>query len=97
MKTVLLAVCVLSSSAYAQVFTTSKDIECSTRDAVFASVLKEHGHVPVWTGVQGGFGFLLTENKKTGAWTMIQFDKNIACILADGEKATPVFVGKNAT
>ena len=95
---VTLALLVSALSGHAQeVFTTKKEIDCASRDAVFESVLKTHGHTPVWTGIQGQFGFLLTENKKTGEWTMIQYDKTIACIIAEGVKAKPVFTGKNAT
>lgn len=96
MKTLVLVVCLLSSSAHAQVFTANKSIDCANREVVLASVLKTHGHVPVWSGVQGKFGFLLTENKKTGEWTMIQYDDEFACILAEGNKAKPIFIGKNA-
>lgn len=96
MKTLVLVACLLSSSVYAQAFTVKKSIDCANRDAVLASVLKTHGHVPVWSGVQDKFGFLLTENKKTGEWVMIQYDNEFACILAEGTKAKPLFIGQNA-
>lgn len=95
--TSILLLSITCSTYAAEVFNTNKEVTCSNRDVVFGAVIKEHGHTPMWAGVgsqESRFSYLMTENKKTGEWTIIQYDGEIGCIIAEGIKAKPIFTGK---
>lgn len=84
-KLIVLLVTVISGSALA--FSTHKPIECfSTADAV-KLLGEEFGEKPAFTGVNNITGksiITLFINAQTGTWTLIEYDKEHACILGAG-------------
>jgi hypothetical protein len=86
MKTILFFVS-LTISTVVCAFPTHKPIECfPTADAI-KLLDEEFGEKPAFTGVNNITGksvVTLFINSRTGTWTMIEYDKEHACILAAG-------------
>ena len=84
MKKLLFTIlCILSSvSLYAE----DKKISCLETKIVFKSLREEYGEVPFWIGMDDKLNkFALFVNKKTGTWTLLEFDKEFACALGAGQ------------
>ena len=52
---------------------------------------------PTWTGADDLGKYILTQNDKTGTWTLIQYSEGIACILGTGERGQLIFLNKTRT
>ena len=87
-----LALIVLASIVYAiEPFTINKQMDCADTTTVLDVIIKQKGETPMWVGRDEVTRFVLTEDKKTKEWTMIQYNAKIACVLATGVGAKPVF------
>jgi hypothetical protein len=49
---------------------------------------------PVWGGVDDDSRYGLLVNRETGTWTIIQFNKETACILGTGKSSRSMIPGK---
>jgi hypothetical protein len=79
--------CLISSIAHAQeIIDLNKAMKCSEPQKVMKYFRDTHKETPVWVGktVHNSHITLLT-NPKTGSWTMIEYDSNMACVLGAGE------------
>jgi hypothetical protein len=89
MSKFLTSVLLLPAVALAQPVTVEKKVICDKRDAVVESLTgSEYKEIPLWFGREQDnnlnvYGLLV--NEKTGTWTFIQFNNNVACILGAGE------------
>jgi hypothetical protein len=82
----------LASVVYAvEPFKMNKELLCADTATVMDSIIKQNDETPVWVGKDSVTQYVLTENKKTKEWTMIQYNGKIACIIALGVGAKPVF------
>lgn len=70
--------------AHAQVFKTEKPIVCSDLKTVFETVITDYQEEPVWRGDDEVSKFVMTANKKTGTWTIIQYNDKLACVVGTG-------------
>jgi hypothetical protein len=76
-------------------FIVDKRIVCDKTNVVVEVLMKgESQERPSWGGTNGDAKFSLFINKETGTWTMIQFNKNVACILGHGDNSFSVARGK---
>lgn len=78
----------ISSVAYAkdEPFVIEKPIVCSTPAEVLQSLAgPKYREEPQWGGTDDSDKYVLTVNKQSKTWTLIQFSKDIACILGSGE------------
>jgi hypothetical protein len=84
--TAILLACTLTL-ANAEPQAVKKTVICADKIAVFEQLIKDFGEVPQWTGVSPtqATQVVLTVNLKTGAWTLVEYRDNWACILAVGE------------
>ena len=58
---------------------------CDSADSIFKFLTEEgYQEVPVWTGKDDNSNYTLFANSKTGTWSIIQFDRDVACILGTG-------------
>jgi hypothetical protein len=94
-----LTILLLAATNYAaaQSFTTHKPVECANAKAVIQELISEnYQENPVWAGVQPGAAMLkysLFVNQQTKAWTFIQFDEQVACVLGSGQASTQIVTG----
>ena len=73
-----------------------KTIQCdNTKDIIEYLTKSEFVEVPIWFGLSNVHNFSLLVNEKTGTWTLIEFNEEIACILGNGEKFKLVTQGKH--
>ena len=77
--------------AFAQQFTTKKEVQCDTTEAMFL-ILKgqDYEEKPVWLGKGDGQApnYSLLVNPETKSWTIIQFNNDVACVIGAGEDHT---------
>jgi hypothetical protein len=93
----LLAIPLLTSAAPEadDAFFVEKRVVCDKTNVVFEVLMKgESRENPIWGGTNGDARFGLFINKETGTWTMVQFNKDIACILGHGDNSFSVARGK---
>jgi hypothetical protein len=67
---------------------------CDRTEVVFETLFKQFQEVPQWTGkdVKDGTTYVLTSNTKDGTWTLVQMDKDVACVMGLGTD-TKLFLG----
>jgi hypothetical protein len=82
--------------AHAQpIINVDKPVVCSDLKTVIELASGEFQEIPSWSGNDSISKFIIMANKKTGTWTFIQYNDKIACVLATGENARALFLGKN--
>lgn len=88
MKKILLLT-LFSSTCFAEPFRYDKPLICDEVKAVF-SMIEEFREVVTFSGDpegedNGGSKIILTQNKDTGTWTIIQSNNKYACVIAVGQ------------
>jgi hypothetical protein len=77
--------------ASAEEFTVKKEIQCDKTDVLIPILKgKDFEEVPIWFG-KGDTkapNYSLFVNSETKTWTIIQFNKEFACVLGSGESFT---------
>lgn len=98
MKKLLLILTLVAVPAWAQEkpIKMQKEVWCADTESVFkvltAGELQESSS---WIGQDGETNVTLLQNSKTKAWTIVQFNQNIACILSSGKNSTFVKIEPN--
>lgn len=76
------------SAAFSQPFTAKKEVQCDKTETL-VSLLKgqDYEEAPIWLGKGDGPtpNYSLFTNAKSKTWTIIQFNKDLACVLGTGE------------
>jgi hypothetical protein len=85
--------CFLSTIANAQELpgttTVNKKVVCTDAKLLFESVRdSKYKEEPIWVGRLDDSTMTIVANKKTGTWTLIQFNGDIACVIDAGEENT---------
>ena len=82
--------CLISSIAHAQqIIDLQKPLKCSDAQVVMNYFVDTHKETPVWVGKSvHNTHITLLVNKETRAWTMIEYDSRLACVLGAGEDKT---------
>jgi len=73
-----------------------KPVTCEATALVFEALSELAGEKPVWLGHGNGVDTSSTAifaNKTTKSWTIVQFDKDNACILGSGINSREIFTG----
>jgi hypothetical protein len=66
-------------------------VACDKKSVVFEVLMQGPAQeVPIWKGAEYDTNVVLFANRETGSWTMVQYDKNIACVLAAGDDSRPI-------
>lgn len=63
----------------------NKELVCDETEEIFNYIQEKHQEQAVWIGVTDKTMTMLTQNPKTGSWTLIQFNDKLACILGSGK------------
>lgn len=79
----------VATAVLAQASTTKKEVYCDKTETII-SILKgdDYQETPVWFGKEKDGkapNYALLVNQKTKSWTIIQFNKDTACVLGAGE------------
>ena len=95
MRTILtilasLALAIASTAATAEPRRLNKSVICDNTEKVFRTIVEEFGETPQWRGVtsEQGTSTVLTVNPKTGAWSLIEYTKDLACVIGVGENSS---------
>ncbi len=89
--------CLTSTIANAQdeISLVNKPVYCSSLKLVIETVTSpEYREEPVWSGRDEKSKYIMTANRKTGTWTFIQYNDNIACVIGVGDKGKMFIPGK---
>jgi hypothetical protein len=65
----------------------NKKVSCGPfNDIVKILMSTQYKEIPIWSGldISEGTSYALFHNEKTGTFTLIEFNKNIACVLGEG-------------
>ncbi len=96
MVTVAMLTLLIGAEASAAITEMRKPVICMNT-VVLLSTLSEQGQeLPVWLGQGDGEDRSRTTlliNAKTGAWTIVQFDGTMACVLGSGVASQQIFTG----
>lgn len=88
----VIIVCVLIANVYAQSITVEKPITCGATKSVIESLTgKEYDEQLFWVGTDEDSRYAVLRNEKSGAWTIIQFNEKLACVLGAGDSSRQVF------
>lgn len=83
--TITLTMMFYMKNAKAEPMQLQKIVFCDKLEKVVSTLSKEYDEKPLWAGKDDATQYAITYNEKTKSWTIIQFDKDIACILGTGE------------
>jgi len=74
----------------------NKPVTCENTLLIFQALLEQAGEKPIWVGKGDGADTsrtVILANEKTKSWTIVQFDKNMACVLGSGVGSQLIFTG----
>jgi hypothetical protein len=84
MKHLLASILLLPALSFAQSgpVTVDKKVVCETTEVAFRALLESNpAERPFWTGSSGSSRYALLVDEKTGSWTLIQFNSDMACVI----------------
>jgi hypothetical protein len=82
----VLLMCTASAMAQSTAIEVKKSIVCDDTKKIYNELVNgEYAESPAWGGEADKTKFILLINKTTGTWTLIEFNKNLSCILGVGE------------
>jgi len=87
MKQLLIVLALWPTALIAQAVWVDKPVICDRTDVVLTRLMsKDIREQPIWVGRDTGSQFTVFVNERTGAWTLVQFNTEIACILGMGDQ-----------
>ena len=97
MKYFLILVLFVVGLVAAQSITIQKPVECADTATLLRGLSgRDYKERPIWFGIEPEATvsrYSLFVNEETKTWTLIQFDKDMACVLGTGENSTRIFTG----
>ena len=89
----IFGVLLLPALALAQPVTVEKPVICDTPKTVIETLTGTgYKEQPFWIGNDETSRYVLLANERTKSWTIVQFNKNIACVLGTGDNHKQVFL-----
>ena len=87
MKYIFAALGLICSASYAQLSEYERKFTCGETRFVMMALTKNAQEKPIWTGSdpQTGTQTTILQNTRTLTWSVVQYDKDIACVLQSGE------------
>ena len=79
---------------HAQVVQVEKPVVCSNLKTIVETISQDYQEQPTWRGNDSSSKYIMFANSKTGTWTLIQYNDNIACVIGSGENGRQIFLGK---
>ena len=67
-----------------------KSVPCAKSKDIIETLIQDYKEMPMWSGndTKTKYGLFVSKN---GAWTLIQFNDEVACILGAGENSAEIF------
>lgn len=96
MRILLITTLLLCSIVLADPIQSRKPVMCDNTEMVFRALFEQVGERPIWIGQGEGEDTSRTTllvNSETKTWTLVQFDKNQACVLGAGIGGRQIFTG----
>ena len=96
MRLLFVVMLFLISKVMAETIQIKKPVTCESTPLVFQALFEQAGEKPIWLGQGNGADTSSTTifaNETTKTWTIVQFDKDIACILGSGVSSRQIFTG----
>ena len=95
MKAFLAGVLLLPALAVAQqdYVIVEKKVVCGEVKQVLEELFVQYNEVPIWTGDESDTRYSLLTNEQTRSWTLIQFDKTVACVIGGGTNSKEIDYG----
>ena len=88
MKKILIILLMLPHLVWAQEpVIVEKKIACNWLNLVLENLAEKYQERPVWVGQQDNTNYSLLVNPKKSTWTLIQFNKEIACVIGSGDQS----------
>jgi hypothetical protein len=84
-----LSAILVAGLVYAEVTKIDKPVVCDSTDVIMKQLIKgEYKERPIWIGhsEDDSTNYTVLINEETKTWTIVQFNKDVACILGTGEK-----------
>lgn len=91
MKRLLIGILLLSVTSLAQTEPKiiNKKVACESPEVVFKSLIEMNPEEkPFWIAASGTDRYAMLVDKKTGIWTLLQFNNDIACVIGIGTEHT---------
>lgn len=88
MRTLILAfMCLFASTSYAQLKQHEKVVNCGKSAWVLDVLNKTAKENSIWIGQDSetNTNTVIMINRETLSWTVVQYDKTVACVLTSGE------------
>ena len=81
--------CLTSSIANAQpAVQLEKPVTCSTLKMVVEQLSEMYKEEPHWSGAGVYSKYIMFVNPNTQAWTLVEYNDTVACIIGTGERST---------
>ena len=96
MQKILLVIFFFIPTVMAQSFQLQKPVICDSTTLIFQALFEQAGERPMWLGRGDGVDTsqtVLLVNKSTKTWTIVQFNKDKACVLESGVGSREIFNG----
>ena len=79
--------CLIYSVSYAQLSEYERKFTCGKTKFVLEALTKVAKEKPIWSGKdqETETNTVVMINTETLTWTVVQYDKNMACVLSNGE------------
>ena len=75
--------------------TIEKTVVCDKTQNVLDVIINgRYQENPIWGGIDDDSRYGLLVNRETGTWTIIQFNKETACILGTGQSSRSMILSK---
>ena len=89
-KLLLLLLCVPGLVWANEPVIVEKKIACNWVPIVLENLTRDHQEHPVWVGRQDNTSYSLFLNTEKSTWTLIQFNREIACVIGAGTESQPL-------
>jgi len=97
-KTVAFLFGLITPIVHAQPFNSEKPVICEkTKDVIEYLSGPEWREEPFWAGRDDRSRYVLMTNERTGTWSIVQFNGEIACVIGTGETGGPVTKPRSKT
>lgn len=94
MRTLLTSILLLPVFALAELVTVEKPVVCDDAQILLKYFAQsDWNEKPFWIGNDSTSRYTLLVNDKTKTWTLLQFNKETACIIGTGENHRPILSG----
>jgi hypothetical protein len=84
------AMALVANTAWAEPREVNKKVICDSKESVFKLLGSDYKEEPQWHGYSPNQNtqLVLTVNPATGAWTMVEYAGDWACVIAVGERSS---------